>query len=92
MIGSTHGIKFNKKPPTKEINIKIIISSKKHNLSLRGAREIKSRLSEIKQLEVLGPVDSPLLKVRKYYRTRLLLRFNSKLLLQKRLKKLLNTI
>ena len=29
MIGSTHGIKFNKKPPTKEINIKIIISSKK---------------------------------------------------------------
>ena len=81
----------NNLPPFVRL-ISIIISSKKHNLSLRGAREIKSRLSEIKQLEVLGPVDSPLLKVRKYYRTRLLLRFNSKLLLQKRLKKLLNTL
>ena len=81
----------NNLPPFVRL-ISIIISSKKHNLSLRGAREIKSRLSEIKQLEVLGPVDSPLLKIRKYYRTRLLLRFNSKLLLQKRLKKLLNTL
>ena len=27
IIGSTHGIKFNKKPPTNEIHIKIVISS-----------------------------------------------------------------
>ena len=29
MTGSTHGIKFNKNPPIKDINIKIVISSKK---------------------------------------------------------------
>ena len=53
--------KKNKLPPFVRL-ISIIISSKKHNLSLRGAREIKSKLSEIKQLEVLGPVDSPFSK------------------------------
>ena len=39
--------------------IAIIISSKNHKLSLQGAREIKVKLTQIDNLEVLGPVDSP---------------------------------
>ena len=51
----------NKLPPFKRL-IAIIISSKERSLSLQGAREIKIKLSKINDLEVLGPVDSPLLK------------------------------
>ena len=34
-------------------------------------------------LEVLGPVDSPLLKIKKNFRSRLLIRFNNRSLMQK---------
>ena len=40
--------------------IAIIISSKDRSLRLQGAREIKLKLNQINNLEVLGPVDSPL--------------------------------
>ena len=51
----------NKLPPFIRL-IALIISSKDRSLSLQGAREIKIKLNQIKDLEVLGPVDSPLLK------------------------------
>ena len=35
------------------------------SLSIEGAREIKTRLSKINGLEIMGPVDSPLLKIKK---------------------------
>ena len=54
----------NKLPPFIRL-IAVIISSKNRNLSLRGAQEIKIKLKKIQDLEVLGPIDSPLLKVRK---------------------------
>ena len=47
----------NKLPPFIRL-ISIIISSKEHKLSVQGAKEIKSRLSKLNNLEVLGPVDS----------------------------------
>ena len=44
--------------------IAIIISSKDRGLSLQGAREIKIKLKQIENLEILGPADSAL-KVKK---------------------------
>ena len=79
----------NKLPPFIRL-IAVIISSKNRNLSLRGAQEIKIKLKKIQDLEVLGPIDSPLLKVRKNYRSRLLIRFNNRFLMQKKISNVLN--
>ena len=40
----------------------------------------------------MGPIDSPLLKIKKYFRTRLLIRFNNHTLMQKKIANLLNTL
>ena len=79
----------NKLPPYIRL-VAIIVSSKDRVLSIKGAREIKIKLKSIKDLEVLGPVDSPLLKIKKNYRSRLLIRFDNRLLLQKKITKVLN--
>ena len=81
--------KKNMLPPYKRL-ISIIISSKDRSLSLQGAKEIKLRLNQIDNIEVLGPVDSPLLKIKKNFRSRLLIRFNNRLLMQKKISKVLN--
>ncbi len=83
--------KENKLPPFIRL-IAIIVSSKKHDLSLKGAREIKMKLSKINDIEILGPIDSPLLKIRKHYRSRLLIRFSMKKLMQKKITNLLNKL
>ena len=79
----------NNLPPFTRL-IAIIISSKDRSLSLQGAREIKLKLNQINNLEVLGPVDSPLLKIKKNFRSRLLIRFNNQSMLQKKITNVLN--
>ncbi len=79
----------NKLPPFKRL-IAIIISSKDRRISLQGAREIKVKLNQINDLEVLGPVDSPLLRIKKNFRSRLLIKFNNQILMQKKITKVLN--
>ena len=59
---------------------------------MRGAKEIKLKLGHIENLEILGPVDSPLLKIKRNYRTRLLLKFNNHSLMQKRILKVINKL
>ena len=81
----------NKLPPFIRL-IAIIITSKDRNLSIQGAREIKVKLNKIKDLEVLGPVDAPLLKIKKNFRSRLLIKFNNRLLMQKKIAKALNKL
>ena len=81
--------KKNKLPPFKRL-IAIIISSKDRGLSLQGAREIKVKLNQINDLEVLGPVDSPLLKIKKNFRSRLLIKFDNQIFMQKKITKVLN--
>ena len=81
----------NKLPPFIRL-IAIIISSKDRSLSLQGAREIKNKLKQIRDLEVLGPVDSPLVKIKKKFRSRLLIRFNNRLLMQKKISNILNRL
>ena len=72
--------------------IALIISSKDRSLSLQGAREIKVKLGQIKNLEVLGPVDSPLLKIKKKFRSRLLLKFDTSNFIQKKITNVLNRL
>ena len=47
---------------------------------------------KIKEIEVMGPVDSPLLKIKRKFRSRLLIRFNGKSLIQKKITILLNNL
>ena len=47
-------------------------------------------LKHIKDLEVLGPVDSPLLKIKKNFRSRLLIRLKNQNLMQKKISTVLN--
>ena len=79
----------NKLPPFMRL-IAVIISSKNRSSSLQGAKEIKTKLNKIPGIEILGPVDSPLLKVKKKFRSRLLLRFSNRFLMQKRITNVLN--
>ena len=81
----------NKLPPFIRL-IALIISSKNHNLSLQGAREIKNKLNQLNDIEVLGPIDSPLLKIKKNFRSRLLVRFNNRFLMQKKITNVLNRL
>ena len=83
--------KKNNLPPFTRL-IAIIVSSNQHNLSTLGAKEIKKKLKKIENIEIMGPVDSPLLKIKKRFRSRLLIRFNNKDLMQKKINKLLNTL
>ena len=56
--------KENSLPPFFRL-IAIIISANDQSVSIKGAREIKTHLNKIEGLEIMGPVDSPLLKIKK---------------------------
>ena len=83
--------KENNLPPFKRL-IAIIISATSRENSFRAAQEIKKRLNINKNLEILGPVDSPIFKRKNKFRTRLLIRCKGKVIGQnivsKTLKKL----
>ena len=83
--------KKNNLPPFVRL-IAIIISSNHYDLSIKGAKEIKAQLKKISNIEVLGPIDSPLLRIKKKFRSRLLLRFSSETIVQKKIIKLLNSL
>ena len=83
--------KNNKLPPFSRL-IAVIISSNSKELSFRGAQEIKIKLNSIKELEVMGPVDSPISRIKKKFRSRLLIRFNNSQLFQKKIANLLNNL
>ena len=55
----------NNLPPFTRL-ISIIVSSKNHGLSFRGAKK-KMKLKQIDNLEILGPLNSPLLKIKKIF-------------------------
>ena len=78
-------------PPFSRL-ISLIVSSDSRQDSFRAAQEIKKKLTIINQLEVLGPVDSPIFKIKKKFRTRLLLRSKSANLIQKNVGKVLQNL
>jgi primosomal protein N' (replication factor Y) len=85
-------IRKNKNLPPYSRLIALIISANSSEDSFRAAKEIKKKLNTISQLDVLGPVDSPIFKVKKKYRTRLLLRSKNSNLIQKNVGKILDNL
>ena len=85
-------IRKNKNLPPFSRLISLIVSSNSSQDSFRAAQEIKKKLTTIDQLEVLGPVDSPIFKIKKKYRTRLLLRSKNTNLIQKNVGKVLDNL
>ena len=85
-------IRKNKNLPPFSRLVAIIISANFSNDSFRAALEIKKKLDNLDNVDVLGPVDSPIFKVKKRYRTRLLLRSKSPNLIQKRIRDILENL
>ena len=83
--------KENNLPPFRKL-IAIIVSSNVKEFSLRGAQEIKRKLLIVKNLEILGPIDSPIFKIKKKYRTRLLIRSETDKVPQKSISNVLNNL
>ena len=83
--------KKNKLPPFSRL-IALIISANVSQNSYRVAQEIKKKLLTIDNIEVLGPVESPIFKIKNKYRTRLLIRSNKQNLIQKKIAPILENI
>ena len=83
--------KENNLPPYKNL-VSIIVSSSSKENSLKGAQEIKKKLSILKNLDILGPVDSPIFKINKKFRTRLLIRSKKEVFAQKLISNCLNSL
>ena len=78
-------------PPFSRL-IAIIISSKNEKESLIEAQKLKRNLLQLKNLDILGPVSSPIFKIKNNYRTRLLIRFRTNDFVQRKLSKILKKI
>ena len=83
--------KENNLPPYCRL-ISLIISSNSKQDSFQGALEIKKKIQRLNNLQILGPVDSPIFKRKKKFRTRLLIRSESKSMFQKPLSKILENL
>ncbi len=83
--------KEKKLPPFYRL-ISLIISGKNELLIMKFATSIKSKLPQIKEVNVLGPVLAPIAKLKKKYRCRILIRYPKNLFIQKYLSQSLNKI
>ena len=83
--------KENNLPPFNRL-ISLIISSSSKEYSFQGALEIKKKVEKLSNIQILGPVDSPIFKKNKKYRTRLLIRSRSNNMCQKSLAKVLENL
>ena len=81
----------NNLPPFVKL-IALIISSNSKELSYKGALEIKNKLKQIKNIEILGPVESPIFKKKKKFRIRLLIRSKSNYISQVQIEKVLKRL
>jgi primosomal protein N' (replication factor Y) len=85
-------LRKNKKLPPFYRLISLIVSGKNELLIMKSANSIKSKLPQIKEVSVLGPVIAPISKLRKKYRCRILIRYPKSLFIQKYLSKTLSKI
>ena len=83
--------KENNLPPYTRF-LSLIISSQSKNDSYQGALEIKKKISKLSNLDILGPVESPISRIKKKYRTRLLIRTESRNMYQRNLSKILENL
>jgi len=83
--------KAKKLPPFYRL-ISLIISGKNEPLIMKFATSIKSKLPQINEVNILGPVLAPITKLKKKYRCRILIRYPKNLFIQKYLSQSLNKI
>jgi len=83
--------KAKKLPPFYRL-ISLIISGKNEPLIMKFATSIKSKLPQINEVNILGPVLAPITKLKKKYRCRVLIRYPKNLFIQKYLSQSLNKI
>ena len=83
--------KEKKLPPFYRL-ISLIISGKNEPLIMKFAINIKSQLPKMKEVNILGPVLAPIIKLKKKYRCRILIRCPKNLFIQKYLSQSLNKI
>jgi len=83
--------KDKKLPPFYRL-ISLIISGKNEHLIMKFALSVKLKIPKIKEVNILGPVLAPIVKLNKKYRCRILIRYPKNLFIQKYLSKTLNKI
>jgi primosomal protein N' (replication factor Y) len=83
--------KEKKLPPFYRL-ISLIISGTNENLIMKFATNIKSKLPQLKEVNILGPVLAPIAKIRKKFRCRVLIKYPKNLFMQKYLSQSLNKI
>jgi primosomal protein N' (replication factor Y) (superfamily II helicase) len=83
--------KEKKLPPFYRL-ISLIISGQNEQLIMKFAINIKSKLPKMKDINVMGPVLAPIIKLKKRYRCRILIRCPKKMFIQKYLSKSLDKI
>ena len=83
--------KEKKLPPFSRL-IAFIVESNNEKESFLEAQKIKKNLLLLKDIEVMGPVTSPIFKIKNKYRTRLLLKSQSNVLVQKKISGILKNL
>jgi len=83
--------KRKKLPPFYRL-ISLIISGSSEALIMKSAISIKSKLPKMNEVKVLGPVLAPIIKLRKKYRCRILIKYPKNLFIQKYLSQSLNKV
>ena len=78
-------------PPFSRL-IALIVASTNEKDGFLEAKKIKKNLLSLPDTDVMGPVTSPIFKIKNKYRTRLLLRSKSNLFIQKEITKILKKI
>ena len=81
--------KEKKLPPFCRL-ISLIISGNNESIIMKFALTIKSKLPKMNEVNVLGPVLAPIVKIKKKYRCRILIRYPKRLFIQKYLSNILN--
>ena len=83
--------KEKKLPPFSRL-IAFIVESNNEKESFLEAQKIKKNLLLLKDIEVMGPVTSPIFKIKNKYRTRLLLRSQNNVFVQKKISRILKNL
>jgi len=83
--------KEKKLPPFYRL-ISLIVSGQNEQKIMRFATSLKLQLPKIKDVNILGPVLAPIIKLKKKYRCRILIRYPKSLFIQKYLSISLNKI
>ena len=83
--------KEKKLPPFSRL-IAFIVESNNEKEGFLEAQKIKKNLLLLKDIEVMGPVTSPIFKIKNKYRTRLLLRSQNNVFVQKKISRILKNL